>query len=48
MLRDDWGPDSAQMKIDIDPDRANLVGITNSDVAASTTAAITGTSVGTL
>src|SRR5207247_10381659 len=46
VLRDDWGPDSPQMKIEVDPDRANLVGITNSDIAASTTAAITGTSVG--
>ena len=33
VLRDDWGPDSPQMKIEIDPDRANLVGITNADVA---------------
>jgi multidrug efflux pump subunit AcrB len=46
VLRDDWAPDSAQMKIEIDPDRANLVGITNSDVAKSTTAAISGTPVG--
>src|SRR5262249_33724210 len=46
VLRDDWAPDSAQAKIEIDPDRANLVGITNSDIAASTTAAISGTSVG--
>ncbi len=38
VLRDDWGPDSPQMKIEVDPDRANLVGITN--------AAITGISVG--
>jgi len=27
VLRDDWSPDSPQMKIEIDPDRANLVGI---------------------
>jgi multidrug efflux pump subunit AcrB len=47
VLRDDWAPDSSQMKIEIDPDRANLVGITNSDIAASTTAAISGTAVGT-
>jgi len=30
------------MKIEIDPDRANLVGITNADVAVSTAAAISG------
>jgi len=47
VLRDDWAPDTAQMKIQIDPDRANLVGITNQDVAASSTAAISGTTVGT-
>src|SRR5216684_228342 len=46
VLRDDWGPDSPQMKIEIDPDRANLVGITNIDVATSTAAAISGDPVG--
>jgi len=39
-------PDSPQMKIEIDPDRANLVGITNADVATSTSAAISGNPVG--
>src|ERR1700723_4805004 len=34
------------MKIEIDPDRANLVGITNADVATSAAAAISGDSVG--
>src|SRR5256884_1756250 len=47
VLRDDWAPDSPQVKIEIDPDRANLVGITNADVANSSAAAISGTSVGT-
>ena len=46
VLRDDWGPDSPQMKIEIEPDRANLVGITNDDVARSTAAAISGDPVG--
>src|SRR3989475_2288379 len=46
VLRDDWSPDSPQMKIEIDPDRANLVGITNADVATSTSAAISGSPVG--
>src|SRR6267378_2089913 len=46
VLRDDWSPDSPQMKIEIDPDRANLVGITNADVATSTSAAISGDPVG--
>src|SRR2546426_1465281 len=47
VLRDDWGPDSPQVKIEIDPDRANLVGITNADAANSSAAAISGTPVGT-
>jgi multidrug efflux pump subunit AcrB len=47
VLRDDWAPDSLQVKIEIDPDRANLVGITNADVANSSAAAISGTPVGT-
>src|SRR5207247_9221052 len=47
VLRDDWSPDSPQMKIEIEPDRANLVSITNDDVAMSTAAAISGDPVGT-
>lgn len=47
VLRDDWGPDNLQVKIEIDPDRANLVSITNADVANSSAAAISGASVGT-
>ncbi len=47
VLRDDWAPDSPQVKIEIDPDRANVVGITNADVANSSAAAITGALVGT-
>jgi len=46
VLRDDWFPDSVQAKIQIDPDRANVVGITNADVANSSTAAMSGTTVG--
>jgi multidrug efflux pump subunit AcrB len=47
VLRDDWGPDNPQIKIEIDPDRANLVSVTNADVANSSAAAISGASVGT-
>jgi multidrug efflux pump subunit AcrB len=47
VLRDDWGPDSLQVRIEIDPDRANLVGISNADVANSSAAAISGAPVGT-
>jgi multidrug efflux pump subunit AcrB len=47
VLRDDWAPDSQQVKIEIDPDRANLASITNADVANSSAAAISGAPVGT-
>jgi len=47
VLRDDWGPDSPEVKIEIEPDRANLVGISNADVANSSAAAISGVPVGT-
>jgi multidrug efflux pump subunit AcrB len=47
VLRDDWAPDSPQVKIEIDADRANVVGITNADVANSSAAAISGAPVGT-
>jgi multidrug efflux pump subunit AcrB len=46
VLRDDWFPDDVQQRIQIDPDRANAVGITNADVANSSTAAMSGTTVG--
>src|SRR5712675_888777 len=48
VMRDDWSPDSPQVRIQIDPDRANVVGISNADVANSTAAAINGASVGLL
>ncbi len=47
VLRDDWSADSPQIKIEIDPDRANVVGITNADIANSSAAAISGAPVGT-
>src|SRR5260370_36855602 len=45
-MRDEWSPDRSAVKIEIDPDRANVVGITNADVATSTAAAISGEAVG--
>ncbi len=42
VLRDDWFPDDVQQRIQIDPDRANVVGITNADVANASTAAMSG------
>ena len=33
-IHDDWDPEVLQISLNIDPDRANLTGITNEDVAA--------------
>ena len=41
-VHDDWDEESAAVRLEIDPDRANLAGVTNSDVAASTAAALSG------
>ena len=43
--RNEWGDDSTLIELTIDPDRANLAGVTNMDVANSSTAAISGTTV---
>ena len=47
-MQNDWEAESAKIKLKIDPDRANLAGITNSDVASSSTTAISGDTVTTL
>jgi multidrug efflux pump subunit AcrB len=47
-VQNDWFAESPEVKLKIDPDRANLAGITNRDVAESTTAAMSGTTVTTL
>ena len=46
--RDDWGEPSLVMNLDIDNDRANLAGVTNEDIAISSSTGINGTQVGTL
>ncbi len=43
--RNEWGDENAQVALTIDPDRANLAGITNMDVANSSTAGLSGTTV---
>ena len=43
--RNEWEADSAQVSLTINPDRANLAGITNMDVANSSTSALSGTTV---
>jgi len=47
-VRDDWDTESSGVKLMIDPDRANLAGITNQDVASSSTSAISGHQLTTL
>jgi multidrug efflux pump subunit AcrB len=47
-VRDDWGDDNFTVKFEIDPDRANLAGVTNADVAASSAAGLVGYQVTTL
>ena len=43
--RNEWGDENAQISLTIDPDRANLAGITNMDVANSSTAGLSGSTV---
>jgi multidrug efflux pump subunit AcrB len=47
-VRDDWGTESFAVNLKTDPDRANLAGVTNIDVAASSAAATSGMQVTTL
>ena len=47
-VRNEWAEENAQMRLKIDPDRANLAGITNLDVASSSTSAMSGTTVAAL
>ncbi|HXH49867.1 MAG TPA: efflux RND transporter permease subunit [Terriglobia bacterium] len=47
-VRNDWQEESSVVKLVIDPDRANLAGVTNFDVAASSTAALSGSPLTTL
>lgn len=47
-VRDDWDVESSTVKLKIDPDRANLAGVTNLDVAYSSTGALSGIPVTTL
>ena len=48
VVQNDWFAESPEVKLKVDADRANLVGVTNRDVAASTAAAISGVPVTTL
>ena len=48
VVQNDWFAESPEVKLRVDPDRANLAGITNRDVADSAATAIEGTAVTTL
>jgi len=41
-VRDDWGPESFEVRLKTDPERANLSGLTNLDVAAASSSAMNG------
>ncbi|MEA4858738.1 efflux RND transporter permease subunit [Solidesulfovibrio sp.] len=41
-VRDDWGSDILRARLKVNPDKANLAGVTNDDVARSSMAAING------
>jgi multidrug efflux pump subunit AcrB len=47
-VRDNWGPEGFSVRLQTDADKANLVGLTNLDVAASSAGAMAGRMVGTL
>jgi multidrug efflux pump subunit AcrB len=47
-VRDDWGAESFAVRLKIDPDKANMAGVTNLDVAATSTTAMNGYRVSTL
>jgi len=45
--RDDWGEPTMTVRLKVDPDRANLSGVTNLDVALSSAASVNGLQVST-
>ena len=47
-IRDDWGGESFTVRLKVDPDRANLDGISNLDVAVSSVAGMSGIPVSVL
>jgi multidrug efflux pump subunit AcrB len=47
-VQNDWGSERLMVRLEIDPDRANLAGVTNADVALSTALAMNGRKLGDL
>src|SRR5206468_3378348 len=47
-IRDDWGAENFVVKLQVDPDRANLAGVSNQDVAAASATGMNGYQLTTL
>jgi len=47
-IRDNWGEDRFNVEVKIDPDRANLAGLTNRDIAGASSTAVSGARLTTL
>src|SRR5262249_21725107 len=47
-VRDDWGNDAIRTRLEVDHDRAGLMGISSRDIARATYSAVNGTPIGTL
>ncbi len=47
-IRDNWGAENMVARLQIDPDRANMAGVSNYDVAAASAVGMNGFQVGTL
>ncbi len=47
-VRDDWGAEAFTVNLEVDPDRANMAGVTNLDVALSSAVAMNGRTMSTL
>jgi multidrug efflux pump subunit AcrB len=47
-VRDNWGNDAIRTRLDIDQDRAGLMGVSSRDIALSTYSAVNGATIGTL
>ena len=47
-VRDDWGNDSLRTRLEVDQDRASLMGFSNRDVAFASYSAVRGVRIGTL
>src|SRR5262249_12884787 len=47
-VQDDWGAEGFALNLQVDPDRAQMAGVSNADVALSTAAALNGDEVGVL